>query len=198
MKKAKNHFFRENYKQSWNYIKESRNFIYLVLIVFSLFFLLGYFIRVPENIAQLILEFIRELLRRTEGMSYAELTSFIFFNNLQSSFFGMIFGVVFGIFPVITIISNGYLLGFVSSSAAQSEGFLILWRLFPHGIFELPALIISMGLGLKIGTFIFRKKKMESLKNYLWNSLRVFLFVIIPLLFIAAIIEGSLVFLFRG
>lgn len=198
MKKAKNHFFRENYKQSWNYIKESRNFIYLVLIVFSLFFLLGYFIRVPENIAQLILEFIRELLRRTEGMSYAELTSFIFFNNLQSSFFGMIFGVVFGIFSVITIISNGYLLGFVSSSAAQSEGFLILWRLFPHGIFELPALIISMGLGLKIGTFIFRKKKMESLKNYLWNSLRVFLFVIIPLLFIAAIIEGSLVFLFRG
>ncbi len=198
MKKAKNHFFRENYKQSWNYIKESRNFIYIVLIVFSLFFLLGYFIRVPENIAQLILEFIGELLRRTEGMSYAELTSFIFFNNLQSSFFGMIFGVVFGIFSVMTIVSNGYLLGFVSSSAAQSEGFLILWRLFPHGIFELPALIISMGLGLKIGTFIFQKKKMEFLKNYLWNSLRVFLFVIIPLLFIAAIIEGSLIFLFRG
>jgi len=198
MKKAKNHFFRENYKQSWNFIKESRNFIYIVLIVFSLFFLLGYFIRVPENIAQLILEFIGELLRRTEGMSYAELTSFIFFNNLQSSFFGMIFGVVFGIFPVITIVSNGYLLGFVSSSAVQSEGFFILWRLFPHGIFELPALIISMGLGLKIGTFIFQKKKMEFLKNYLWNSLRVFLFVIIPLLFIAAIIEGSLIFLFRG
>lgn len=198
MKKAKNHFFRENYKQSWNYIKESRNFIYIVLIVFSLFFLLGYFIRVPENIAQLILEFIGELLKRTEGMSYAELTSFIFFNNLQSSFFGMIFGVVFGIFSVMTIVSNGYLLGFVSSSTAQSEGFLILWRLFPHGIFELTALIISMGLGLKIGTFIFQKKKMEFLKNYLWNSLRVFLFVIIPLLFIAAIIEGSLIFLFRG
>ena len=160
--------------------------------------MLGYFIPAPENIVQLILEFIEELLRKTEGMSPVDLTSFIFFNNLQSSFFGMIFGVVFGIFPVITIVSNGYLLGFVSSSTAQSEGFLILWRLFPHGIFELPALIISMGLGLKIGTFIFQKKKIESLKNYLWNSLRVFLFVIIPLLFIAAIIEGILIFLFSG
>jgi stage II sporulation protein M len=194
MKKAKNHFLRENYKQSWNYIKESRNFIYIILIVFSLFFFLGYFIHVPENIVQLILEFIEELLRKTEGMSPVELISFIFFNNLQSSFFGMIFGIVFGIFSVISIVSNGYLLGFVSSRAAQSEGLLILLRLFPHGIFELPALIISMGLGLKIGTFIFQKKKIESLKNYLWNSLRVFLFVIIPLLFIAAIIEGILIF----
>jgi len=37
------------------------------------------------------------------------------------------------------------------------EGYGILWRLVPHGIFELPAVFISLGLGIKLGTFIFRE-----------------------------------------
>jgi stage II sporulation protein M len=198
MRKRKKNFFRKNYEQSLDYIKKSRNFIYVILILFFLFFLIGYFIPVPESLTNLILEFIEELLRKTEGMSQRELMSFIFFNNLQSSFFGMIFGVVLGIFSVVTTIVNGFLLGFVSSKTAQSEGILILWRLFPHGIFELPALIISMGMGLKLGTFIFQKKKTESFKRYLLDSLRVFLFIVLPLLFVAAIIEVILIFLFKG
>jgi len=69
---------------------------------------------------------------------------------------------------------------------------LTLWKLFPHGIFELPAVFISLALGMKLGTFIFQKKKMNSFKDYLWNSFRIFIFVVIPLLVIAAFIEGYL------
>jgi stage II sporulation protein M len=76
------------------------------------------------------------------------------------------------------------------------EGILVLWRLLPHGIFELPALFLSAGLGLRLGTFIFRKNKLKSLKNYLFESLRVFLFIIFPFLLIAAIIEGILISFF--
>ena len=104
--------------------------------------------------------------------------------------------MVLGIYPVVATIANGFILGFVASMAVSSEGFFVLWRIFPHGIFELPAIFISFGLGLKIGTFIFQKKKFESFKKYFMNSLKVFLFIIIPLLIIAAIIEGGLIFLF--
>ena len=90
---------------------------------------------------------------------------------------------------------NGYVLGFVAYLVVNSDGILVLWRLFPHGIFELPAIFISLGLGLKVGTFIFQKKKFESLKKYSLNSLRVFLFIVLPLLIIASIIEGSLIYL---
>ena len=128
-------------------------------------------------------------------MSQGELINFILLNNLQSSFFGMIFGVLLGILPVIVIIANGYLLGFVASISIEAEGVLILWRLLPHGVFELPAVFISLGLGLKLGTFIFQKEKIQSLKKYFWNSLRIFLFIVLPLLIIAAIIEGSLMFM---
>ncbi len=232
-KKTKN-FFTENYRKSWEYIKESRNFIYITLIIFFLFAFIGAFVPAPEFLEQQILEFIEELLRKTAEMSQGELMSFIFLNNLQSSFFGMIFGIALGIFSAITSVLNGYLLGFVSSKAAYEEGIFVLWRLLPHGIFELPALFISTGLGLKLGfPFIYRyfkyywkRKNIFALlagilflpfsiiltlilnknlrkyqfKDFLFkvnNSLRVFLFIILPFLLIAAIIEGCLIFFFN-
>jgi stage II sporulation protein M len=194
--KNKKDFFKKNYIQSWKYIKESKHFIYFIIILFLFFSLLGFFVPAPENISAYILEFIEELLRKTEGMSWGELMRFIFLNNIQGSFFGMIFGILLGVFPLMSVIANGYLLGFVAAKSVQSEGILILWRLFPHGIFEISALFISLGMGLRLGTFIFQKKKLKSLQRYIWESLRVFLFVVIPLLIIAAIIEGSFIFLF--
>ena len=195
MKNKKNFNIIEEYKKSWNFVKESRNFIYSIMGIFFIFSLIGFFIPTPSIISEQILKFIKELLLKTQNMGYFELIKFIFFNNTQSSFFGMIFGIVLGIFPLIAVIANGYVLGFVASLAVNSEGILVLWRLLPHGIFELPAIFISLGLGLKIGTFIFQKEKFESLKKYSLNSLRVFLFIVLPLLIIAAIIEGSLIYL---
>lgn len=187
---------KEQYKKSFDYLKKSKNFIYSIIGIFFLFALIGFFVPVPDSISEQILEFIQELIKQIEGMSQGELISFIFLNNLQSSFYSMIFGVVLGILPIIAVVANGYLLGFVASLSVQSEGFLVLWRLFPHGIFELPAIFISLGLGLKLGTFIFQKEKLKSLKNYVLNSLRVFILIVVPLLIIAGIIEGSLIALF--
>ena len=79
----------------------------------------------------------------------------------------------------------------------NTDGGLSLWKILPHGIFELPAVFIALGIGIKLGMFIFQKKKLESLKNYSINSLRVFLLIILPLLVIAGIIEGTLIFLLK-
>ena len=189
-------FFRENYRESLDYIKDSRNFIYSIMIIFLSFSFIGFFVPAPSVLETKILEFIAELLRETGGLSQLELIKFIFFNNIQSSFIGMLFGIVLGIFPVIAALANGYLLGFVAEKTAETVGIYILWRIFPHGIFELPALFISLGLGLKMGTFIFKKNKLKTLATYLSKSIKVFFFIVIPFLIIAAVIEGSLIFLF--
>lgn len=194
-KNKKRNFFIKNYSESWNYVKDSRNFIYSIILVFLAFFLIGFFLPVPKDIAEQILKFIEELLKQTENMNQSEITRFIFLNNLQSSFTGMLFGIFLGIFPLIVAMLNGYILGFVVLLSVGSEGFLVLWKLLPHGVFELPAVFISLGLGLRFGTFIFQKNKTESFRNYLWNSLKTFLFIVFPLLVVAAIIEGSLIIL---
>ena len=126
---------KSEYKSSWNYIVESKKFIYAIIGVFFFSFLIGFLVAPPEALVETILKFIRELLEKTSGMSNFELMKFIFFNNIQSSFFGMVLGSVFGIFSVFASMSNGYLLGFVSSMAVLEGGVFVLWRLLPHGIF---------------------------------------------------------------
>jgi len=192
-KNRKKGFFRKRYEESIKYVKESKNFIYSIIIIFLFFAFIGFFIPAPPLLEKRILEFIEELLAKTQGMSPRELITFIFFNNLQSSFLGMLFGVFLGIFSVITTLANGYLLGFVAAKIVGAEGIIVLWKLFPHGIFELPALFISLGLGLKLGSFVFQKNKFETLRNYLKKSIQAFIFLIVPLLVIAAIIEGILI-----
>jgi hypothetical protein len=41
--------FREQYSKSWNFIKESRNFIYAAIGVFLVFVLIGYFVPVSDE-----------------------------------------------------------------------------------------------------------------------------------------------------
>jgi len=193
----RNNFLKENYSLCWKFIKESRNFIYIIIGVFFAFALLGFFVPVPDYIAQEIIKFLEEIIRKTEGMSQFELIRFIFFNNIQSSFLGMVLGVFLGIFPLLFSAFNGYVLGFVALMAVNSGGILVLWRLLPHGIFELPAVFIALGLGLRAGTLFFRRDKSKSFRYYFYELARIFIFVIIPLLIIAALIEGSLVIFFR-
>ena len=191
-KKIERNFFSENYKKCWDYLVESRKFIWAIVIIFFSFVAIG-FIFQPESISQLIMEMVNELLNKTEDMSYPELTSFIFFNNFKVGFMGVLYGFLFGIPSVLFSLVNGHVVGFVAFFAVSSSGVSSLLSLVPHGIFELPAIFISFGLGFKFGTFWFYKDKMKNFSLFFVESLRVFIFVVVPLLIIAAIIEGTFI-----
>jgi stage II sporulation protein M len=192
-KVKKRSFFKENYSKSWEYIKESKNFIWAAVILFFISAILG-FLYQPPAVVNAILDYVKDILAKTDGMSLFDMVLFIFTNNIQSGFMGMIFGFALGIFPILITFANGYVVGYVSSSAVSSSGISSLLNLLPHGIFELPAIFISFGMGIKFGTFAFCKEKMKSFNKFFINSLRVFVFVVLPLLIIAAIIEGVLIF----
>jgi len=195
MAKLKKKTLKQSYIDSWNYLKKSKRFIFIIALIFLVFFLIGFIVPAPESLMQKILEFLQEILEKTKGMNFIELFWFIFWNNLKVSFIGMISGILFGIFPLLTSIANGFLLGFVSYFVSVEESFLSLWKIFPHGIFELPAIFISLGLGVKLGTFILQKNKMKYLKNNLCESLRVFFLIVLPLLVMAALIETIFILL---
>jgi len=180
-------FFIRNYKKSWKFAQKSRWFIVFSLGLFSLAFLIGF--AFPVFFRAEIFAFIEELILKLEGKSVLELVIFIFLNNLQASFMVMTLGVLVGVFPIMACVVNGYLLGFVAREAVAVEGILTMWRILPHGIFELPAIISSIGIGIKIGFSVFDKK----LKYNLKEGLRFFVFVVFPLLVVAAVIEGLLV-----
>tara|TARA_Y100000310_G_scaffold294387_1_gene324816 strand:- start:2 stop:730 length:729 start_codon:yes stop_codon:yes gene_type:complete len=215
---------------SLKFIKQNLSYIYFIFSLFLLFMLVGFLF--PSFFEEQIIEMIKGIIEKTEGLNAIELAGFIFMNNTLSGFFAVILGILFGIFPLITIIINGYVIGFVMNAAVAEEGVLILWRLIPHGIFEIPAIMISAGLGLKIGfslisdfvkkikgisknmvyplifilivfsifsfipvlimSFIDKSLRKKFSDNF-WQSVKAFVFIVIPLLIIAAIIEGILI-----
>jgi len=185
------------YLDSFRFIADSKKFIYFAILVMVIFVILGLLIPPTGTLKLDILSHIEQLLGQIETMGHLELISFIFLNNLKSSFLSCFLGVVLGIFTLFSTIANGYLIGFVSSLSVQEAGFLVLWKLVPHGIFELPAIFISLGLGFRLGFFIFTEKKKKYFVDSFIGALKVFVSVVIPLLIIAAIIEGSLIFFFR-
>ncbi|MBT7706336.1 stage II sporulation protein M [archaeon] len=169
-------------------IKTSKNCIYFGISVFVITILIGYFF--PIFFTEEILEVLKSLALAFEGLTTFQIIIKILFNNSMVTLLTIIMGIIFGILPLWTTIQNGYIIGFIINKVIESEGPLVLWRLLPHGIFELPAIFISIGLGLKIGEKVIKR---DNPGLFLLDSLRVFLLIILPLLIIAAIIEGLLI-----
>lgn len=223
----------ENFVTSLKDLKKIKSYFWFSFFLFFLIVFVG--LTLPIFFEEEILNIIRELIQKTEGLSLLELIRFIITNNIQSAFLGVVLGTVLGIFPLAIIVINGYVLGFVANKSIAIGGFLILWRLVPHGILEIPAILISTALGLMIGismmynclkyynknfsritislliflsilffpiTFLIyliftlvneRLRKMFFSK--LLMSFRIFIFIVVPLLVLAGIIEGGLILL---
>ena len=192
--KRKENKLKIGWKDSLSYLKETLPFIYAIV---GLFFASSVFSFIfPEQFV-FFNDLIRDLRGQVEGLGLFGLTWFILQNNVTSAFTAMVLGVFLGVFPVFNALINGTLLGYVFSLASAEAGFGVIIYLVPHGIFELPAIFIALGLGSKLGMFIFsgKGKRASEFKRRFWNSLTVFFFVVLPLLVIAAIIEGLLIFL---
>jgi stage II sporulation protein M len=193
-KKRESLDIKKEYLKCLDYLKDSKKFIFSVIILFAVFLLIGLFVPAPQYLQDILKDLLSDLFKKTQNLSLPRLIWYIFSNNVQVSLFGMLLGMIFfGIIPLFITVMNGYILGYVFSISVQQAGILSLWKIFPHGIFELPAVFISLGMGLKLGILMLGKK--EKFKESFWDSARVFLLVVIPLLIIAGIIEGLLIYL---
>ena len=118
---------------------------------------------------------------------------FIFIKNISALLLSFIFSPILCLVPVLSLIANGWLISLVSVLVIQEEslGFLLA-GLLPHGIFELPALIIGEAAALSFGTVamiaLISKGKRELLLPNLKKNLK-YLAIACVLLVPAAIIE---------
>ena len=178
-------------KKALKYILESKKYIFAIIFVFFTFVLIGFFF--PDKFSFLD-EQLKELINKTVGLKGIELIEFIFFNNIKSAFFGIIAGIFLGIIPIFTSILNGAVLGYVFAKVYQVSGFSEFWRILPHGIFELPAVFIALGIGLRLGFSL--PPFISSFFRHYWKKnkmVSVFPFIasILPLLLLAFTISVS-------
>jgi stage II sporulation protein M len=168
---------------------------YLVIIIFVFFgsLLMGYASAAsfPHMAANLMKEFSSRFSPlMTMGPIYILIT--IFLNNTFVSLISLVLGIAVGIFPILFIASNGYFVGMVSYLVGQQKGFVfILLALLPHGVVELPTIFLSASIGLRLGHQVFLSiiGRPTEVRGEITNGLRFYFSLIMPFLFIAAIIE---------
>lgn len=128
------------------------------------------------------------------GLSKPYLALAIFLNNSVKTLLAIVFGALGGIVPLVFLLVNGYVIGLLLHSAMQAEGITAtVVAIAPHGLFELPAILLGTGIGLMLGFHALKRlfgKEERSLTAELARGLRFFLIVILPLLILSAFIEA--------
>ena len=120
----------------------------------------------------------------------------LFANNLQACIFVMLYGLLPYIkLPALGLGLNAGVLG-VLMSLSFSEGTVLPFfvGIIPHGIIELPALLLAFSMGLYVCGQMTRRCKKDSDALCLTANLvlisRLLFLILIPMLVIAAMIEA--------
>jgi stage II sporulation protein M len=139
---------------------------------------------------------LRELLSSLgplQGLPPYLLAVVIFANNFSKTLlFAVLLGVLIAIPPILFAFLNGIIIGLVSYLTIEEKGLLFLMAgMLPHGIFEIPALLLSCALGMEIGVTVCEKAlgRDVSVKNAVIACLKTYLKVVVPLLVVAALAE---------
>jgi stage II sporulation protein M len=122
----------------------------------------------------------------------------IFIQNATASLIAWLGGLLVGLAPILVVVANGFLIGYVvtyiyiSSSSVGDSITLVIAGLLPHGVFELPAVLLAAVLGMKLGwdwlSDNAKGARLVVLKQSFINTAKYFVFVILGLA-IAAIVE---------
>ena len=116
----------------------------------------------------------------------------IFAKNLFTSAMAMFLGLGLGVIPLVVVSSNGFLLGIVGYGAVEKAGILFLMAgILPHGIIELPVVLVSIAIGFRLGYLLALTLAREkvNLSGEIKTAFHILMRWVAPLLFLAAAIE---------
>ena len=125
-----------------------------------------------------------------EGKEGADFIFSLFLHNLVATYITMCIVTLWGLFPMVTAIANGLVLGWIVVAAAGPSLYEAATMLVPHGMFEWPAMMIAWGVGLWRGAGYRFSTDPGSYIQRWKRSNQVFFLIVLPLLLVAAIVEG--------
>lgn len=178
------------------YFYSSKKYFLAAAGVFTVSFIAGILISEKNPDAS---ENVLKLLKDTYG-GFTALPPFtmmveIFKNNLRNSFAALLLGLGLGIVPFAFAAINGIVLGILVEFFLKKQGaFFVLAAILPHGIIELPMVLISVGIGFRLGhaayLSLISQKTIQELLNELKQAIIFYARIVAPLLLLAAIVES--------
>jgi stage II sporulation protein M len=201
------------YKELGSWLKSSTMRLFILSLgLFIAAAVLGhlYFVSHPET-AQKAFSQLAEILAQKINLEARgwELFTQILLNNLRAGVLFLLFGLIpFLFLPVIGIAANGLQMGLVSSVSmiqGKAVGRIFLFGILPHGIIEIPAILMAGSLGLYLSIQVLKKifrprqinlfrpqQDSPPFRQILKRTVLAWAAVVFPLLIAAAMIEAFL------
>jgi len=171
------------------YLKQLKPLAAITFFLFAASLAIGYILgdSLPtENLSSIL-----NSLPDADSMSSLQLLAYIFANNAGKSLIFMLSGLALGVFPLLFVVINGFVVGWLVYKLAVTNVMLLPFvGLVPHGIIEIPAILLCMAMGMSLGyTLMNQLRGKGGLKAELVTATRFFFTRIAPALFVAAVIE---------
>lgn len=175
------------------YLHSLKRYIQIITGVFIVSLLLGVMVSIQNpDISLKFLTTFKDSFGWMMNLSPLERMFEIFKNNARNSLIALVMGVLFGIVPLLVVSVNGLIIGMVSEIFAAQKGIaFLLAAILPHGIIELPLILISASIGLRLGhvMYLYVKGERTNLKQEFKDGVLFYFTRIAPLLLVAAMIE---------
>lgn len=191
--------------RSWyDHFKRLKREIGVSCIIFLIGLYLGYSNQFPA-ILNGQLSRMEGIANSISNMEHSQLWLFVFIfaNNVILSLLVMYTGAFFAIAPIYFLIMNGMVLGYLASTQFKEDKWLFFIKgILPHGIIEIPAVIVACAYGIRFGTHVaegvislpFRGRRAHAsakLIAFMKHTIP-FMLVLSGSLLLAAIIESTL------
>ncbi|MEM0215350.1 MAG: stage II sporulation protein M [Archaeoglobaceae archaeon] len=170
-----------------------------IFVALSALFLLscyfGYLLaEIYPEYARREIEIMKEFLKNFSSQDIHPLVIFtiIVLNNSIKSFVAMVLGILLGVAPILFVMINGTIIGIFAKIFGDEIGTTsFVLKILPHGILEIPAVILASSYGVWLGSEFLRDRK--NIDKHLRFAANKFVKIVLPMLIIAAMIETYLI-----
>jgi stage II sporulation protein M len=168
-----------------------------IILVFLLFFtavIIGW-VGSAENPTlgqDLIKLFKQEVAGQMDGKNPVDMCLKIFFNNLEACILLFLGGASFGALTIVILGLNGIVIGSITEIVSKDHSAMfVAAAILPHGIFEIPAFILSGALGILLAqSLIAEWYGREDTGVVARRFGRLFILYVLPLVALAAFVEA--------
>ena len=190
---------KKYYKKSFEIIRNNNRIIYFVSVIYFISLIIGIIYHSntykgfsSDDAKEGWYKFYKFAFLKD---NYFDNFMIIFPHNIIASLFRIISGVLFAIFPIFNIIDGAISDSYILVSTTTDKNFhLLLIGWLPHSLIETPAFILSSSLGVMIFLSLFKpKNKIQNIIEAYKDSLIILIFIILPMLFFAAILESVII-----
>ncbi len=176
------------------YLHRIGKYIRMSLILFAAAVFFGFWAaqNYPEEIGS-YLEEMQSFFASMESPTSWGIFINILGNNVEAMLTVVLLGIFAGLFSFTFLLANGFVVGvFLYLYDVQGLLPVFVMGILPHGIFEIPAMLFSAAIGLRIGATAVKKlfRKKESLTRELAEGIKFTVLCTIPVLALAAFIEA--------